>query len=538
MTGDEIKRPKSETFSPLAFGDRVMRLPAIVLLPLLGGMSALAFAPLYVFPVIFFCYPILWGVVERASGFWRAMAFGLLFGIGHFAGGLYWVGYAFFMQDAVSNWAAVPAVFGLAAGLAIFPAVICGVYWSVSRRLKLMIWAKVLFFCLCWAVGEWLRGHILTGFPWNLLGYVWGFSDGLLQVTAYGGIYGLGLLTILWAMSPALFFQSDNRTIGYWWSGIAVLTFLMAGVWGQWRLSHSETGYVEDVVLRVVQGNIDQRNKWHPAYKAENFLRYIDLSMKSGRETVTHVIWPETAVPYLIDEEPSRRFLMTQALNPGGYLLTGAVRLQRQGEDISLWNSLHILDDKGEIRASYDKSHLVPFGEYMPLRSLMDRLGIAKLVPGDVDYSAGPGLQTLRLPGLPAVSPLICYEVIFPGAAHDSADRPQWLLNVTNDAWYGHTSGPYQHLLQSRVRAVEDGIPLVRAAGTGISAIVDPYGRIRASIPLGHEGIIDHKLSRALEKPTFYSTKGELPFWGTFVILIFVVVRYGRDESGIRRGFA
>jgi len=263
---------------------------------------------------------------------------------------------------------------------------------------------------------------------------------------------------------------------------------------------------VPDVRLRIVQGRIAQSLKWSPARRNAIFLNYVRLSRAPGFDKITHVIWPETAIAYRLQTAYSvvrldgeRLTLLRQAIPPKGILLTGMVRDNGR----KFWNSLEIIDADGRRHGVYDKHHLVPFGEYVPWRSMLRRLGVEKLAFGRSDYTAGPGPATLQVPGAPPVSPLICYEAIFPGAVTGKT-RPGWLLNVTNDAWFGVTSGPYQHLASARMRAVEEGLPLVRAANTGISVVVDAVGRVTARLGLERRGVLDASLPVALS-PTPYA---------------------------------
>jgi apolipoprotein N-acyltransferase len=249
---------------------------------------------------------------------------------------------------------------------------------------------------------------------------------------------------------------------------------------------------------------------------AEHLARHLALSREAGFDRMTAVIWPETAAPPLFEWDPSTRAAMATAVPHGGLLLTGDLRgTPPDDQPPQVWDSLQAVNDHGDIIATYDKTHLVPFGEYVPLRGI---LPIDKITPGQMDVSAGPRLATIDLPGLPPVGPLICYEVIFPGEVVDhgprpqwlfnSGRRPQWLLNLTNDGWYGVSAGPYQHLAAARLRAIEEGLPLVRSAGSGISAIIDPYGRVVESLPLNASGDLDGPLPRAIPDPGLYARCG------------------------------
>ncbi|HEX7970327.1 MAG TPA: apolipoprotein N-acyltransferase [Stellaceae bacterium] len=259
----------------------------------------------------------------------------------------------------------------------------------------------------------------------------------------------------------------------------------------------------------------------------------LKLSGSAGADKVTTVIWPEAAAPPLLERLPDVRQLMAEIVPPGGLLITGAERAEPvQGwPPQHFWNSVVALDDRGEIVATYDKAHLVPFGEYVPLRGV---LPMDKIAPSVGDFTAGPGPRTLKLAGLPPVSPLICYEAIFPGAVIDPAQRPAWLLNVTNDAWYGFTSGPFQHLAIARVRAVEEGLPLVRAANNGVSAVIDPYGRLIAKLNLDSIGVVDSPLPRALGPTTYQAIRDDAFFGGTLLLLAlaaFLSRTHGRSRS-------
>jgi apolipoprotein N-acyltransferase len=282
-------------------------------------------------------------------------------------------------------------------------------------------------------------------------------------------------------------------------------------VFGALRLAGAAPGMVPDVRLRIVQPSIPQTLKWDPDAAQGNFRRHLALSAMPSTPPVTAVIWPEAAVPYILNRDPVARDWISSVVPPGGLLITGGPRAEPQppAPFTQIWNSLYAIDGKGGIVATYDKAHLVPFGEYVPLRGI---LPIAKITPGMMDFSAGPGPRTLDLPHLPPVSTMICYEGIFPHQVVDEAHRPDWMLNVTNDAWYGFSSGPFQHFAITRTRAVEEGLPLVRAANNGISAVIDPYGRIVSRLGLDDVGVVDAPLPKPLAA-TFYAR------WGDWTVL-------------------
>lgn len=456
----------------------------------------------------------------------QSFVYGWYFGFGQFYGGFYWIGHAFITQDDVAGWVGFVAVGFLAGGMAIYTGLVTLLVRYLHRKGTFNQVSVILSFVILWNVAEWLRGHLFTGFPWNLSGYVWGFSDIMLQSTALYGIYGLGVVTIFLSLTPLL--------PCIWQKAMALcipLTILF--VYGFYRLP-DDIAYHDDVRLRVVQPNISQNDKWDSAKKADNFLKYMAMSSAGEeQEKPTHVIWPETAVIYFLDRDEFRRFLIADMLGKDTTLLTGFPRLVREGGDLSVWNSFIAVGPQGNNEGLYDKFHLVPFGEYIPsfFREFVGFFGLSNIFQGDVDYSTGPGLKTLHIPGTPPVGVLVCYEVIFPGAVTDPADRPDWLLNVTNDAWYGVSSGPFQHFLQSRVRAIEEGLPMVRSAGTGISAIIDPYGRVVEQQGLNISGVVEGRLPEKIVAQTSYSRWKDWTFMGLISIVAASNVLFWRRKN-------
>jgi len=475
---------------------------------LLGIGATAALPPLQIVPLVFVAFTGLTWLLEAADDdrrpLRRAFLAGWWFGFGHFVTNLYWLAHALLIDAAQFGWMVPFAVFGLSGFFALFTGAACAATQATRTRGM----ARVLVLALAWTAAEWLRGHVLTGFPWNLIGTVWNGTLPVMQVASLVGLYGLGLLTVVLAALPATITTSGGRR----WIGpaVAVLMVGVAALFGAWRLA-GEIPSEPGPRLRLVQPNVPQSLKWDPAQREANLAKTLALSRSAGLESRTVVVWPETAVPFVVtdfnEQGPALRQGLATAVPPGGLLITGAPRAERDPQRrLVLWNSLHALDGSGAIVATYDKFHLVPFGEYVPLRSI---LNIAKVTVGTIDFSPGPGLQALPLPGLPAASPLICYEVIFPGRVVAPASRPAWLLNVTNDAWFGLSSGPYQHFAAARFRAVEEGLPLVRAANNGISAVVDSYGRIGAELGLGETGVVDAHLPPSLP-PTLYARFGDL----------------------------
>lgn len=491
-----------------------------------GALSCLALPPFHFVPVLFVSFGTLVWLMDGACKAVRdggaaafnlplrrrlrnVFAIGWSFGFGQFLFGLYWISNALLVDGATFAWAVPLSAAALPAILAFYPAL--GLVGAAA------IWnhgaGRVLVLAIFWTGAEWVRGHAFTGFPWNLMGYVWADTGPMLQGVALVGVYGLSLITVLLAAAPAVFANSEHRS-GLAWTVIGgSLVFVpVLWTWGAVRLTGVDAlpNLHPDVVLRIVQPNIEQRLKWHRSQRRANFERHLDLTSAPGADAITHVIWPEAATPYYLDQDLDRRAEIAGRLKTNQVLLAGTLRSDHDPYGaLSFWNSFVALDNLGRILTTYDKSHLVPFGEYLPLRRLLAPFGVEKVTAGLGDYSAGPGRKTLQVSGAPTFSPLICYEVIFPGEVAGDQPRPTWLLNVTNDAWYGNSTGPYQHLAMARARAVEEGLPLVRAANTGISSIIDPYGRTVAEMGLGEGGVLDAPLPRPLETAPPYARFGD-----------------------------
>lgn len=489
---------------------------------LAGALLSAGFAPLSLFPAAFVAIPVLVLLLDRSPDARDAFAIGWWFGFGHFLTGLYWVGISFASRDDVPDWGGVLASLALAIALAYFTAfaaMLARSYWHTG-------WRRILIFAVAFSGFEWLRGHVFTGFPWNLIVNVWERLDGMVQAASLVGSYGIGFLTILSAASLVLLIPGRQparvRSVSRMALPIAsAAALVLLWGWGEAEIARTPTSYHSDVSLRIVQASIPQREKWKRDKLGDNFVRHLQMSVEDGPDgnasAVTHVIWPETATPYFLNSMPSKRHLIARALGSQRILITGVRRLVSGPEPLKLYNSVQAIGTDGAIVANYDKHHLVPFGEYLPLRWILGVVGLGSLVEDSIDFSEGPGPQTLTIPGLPPVGALVCYEVIFPGAVVDPANRPQWLLNLTNDAWFGNSSGPYQHLVMARFRAAEEGLPIVRAAGTGISAVIDPLGRVLESLPLNRAGVLDVRLPRPAAALTLYARLGD---WIYLVLLL------------------
>ncbi|MGE5268421.1 MAG: apolipoprotein N-acyltransferase [Thiohalocapsa sp.] len=499
---------------------------------LLGALLTAALPPVDLTPLVFVAFPGLLWLDEGSTSGWASARLGYVFGLGFFVSGLYWIAAALFVDIARFWWALPFAVLGLPALMAFYPAAALGLTSLAARRGGLTPVARVCLFAVAWAAAEWARGHWLSGFPWNLVGYVWsgGFPGALamLESVAWVGIYGLSFLTVLAASLPALLgtaslapMPASRRAAPGVAAALLILAPMATGAARLALLPAVSSG----TMLRLVQPSIPESLKWDPAAAVANFQRLVELSSAVADKPLAAVLWPEAATVFL-DRNRSRRDAVATLAPPGGYVIAGALRGDpAPGPITRVWNSVEAIDRAGVIRAHYDKAHLVPFGEYVPFK---DILPVKKITPGGTDLSAGPGPQTVMLPGLAAFSPIVCYEAIFPGAVVDEHHRPAWILNVTNDAWYGESSGPYQHFAIARTRAIEEGLPLVRVANNGISGVVDAEGRVVARTGLDAVGFADVALPAPLP-PTIYAKTGDWLFLAMLALALLPALR--RDPA-------
>jgi len=469
---------------------------------LAGAASALGFAPFDLFPLFLLSVGILVALLDGRRRVGRAALLGWLFGFGQFVVGMHWIFYPFLVDPVEHAWQ-IPFVAVLfPGGLALFMALAA----AVSAALRASNTARVVSFAMCYAAAEWLRGHLFTGLPWNLPAYSWGASLAVMQSASLVGAYGLSFLTILFGASLAELLARPRR-IALPLSMFTLFVLLWLG--GEVRLGQTPTQMVANVNLRVVQPNVPQDEKYRREFVRRNWQRLVDLSLTEPRPSSLITIWPEAAPPVLLQAAPTALDQIGALAGSSGVLITGN---QRRAFDAAhnpiFYNSLYIFGHDGVLLSTYDKFHLVPFGEFMPFESALRDLGITKLVDFPGSFAAGDGPHTYRLPGAPDVGPLICYEILFPGAVIGER-RPQWLVNVTDDSWFGPWAGPQQHLLAARVRAIEEGLPVVRSANTGISAVIDPLGRVLFSLGLDRMGKIDSALPRALAMP-LYARYGDI----------------------------
>ncbi len=424
---------------------------------------------------------------------------------------MFWIVEPFLVDVARHGWMAPFALGLMAAGFGLFWG---GAFW-VARRLA-GPQSGALLLVLCWAGAEVLRSYAFTGFPWALIGYIWTETP-ILQLSAFIGPHGLTLLTLAFAAALALAW-TRRSILGL--AGMATLG-LSLGLVAASLANAPVPGDGPRPVIRLVQPNVDQREKWDPAMMPVHFKRQLDLTAVPADPLPDLVVWPEVAVTFLIDD-PDAPLDEIAAAGGAAPVVLGAQRFD--GEHA--YNSIAVLDTAGRVTGLYDKAHLVPFGEYLPLSGLMGRIGLAPLAAQfGLGYSPGDQSQLLDFGPLGTALPLICYEGIFPHEVR-SEDRPDWLLLVTNDGWFGTFSGPYQHLAQARARTVELGLPMVRVANTGVSAMIDARGRIIDSLPLGVAGRIDAALPPPLP-PTIYARTGDLP--------MLLLLGFGLAGAAVRR---
>jgi apolipoprotein N-acyltransferase len=510
-----------------------------------GALGAVAMPPFGIFPVLAISFPILVWLLDGASaagGGWRtvfaAARTGWWFGFGYHLAGLWWVGSAFLVEADRFAWLLPAAVTLLPAGLALFTAFGAGLarlLWRPGGR-------RILALALGLTLAEFLRGTLLTGFPWNLYGYALTQYVWPAQAAAYVGVYGLTLAAVLVFASPCVLGDDPEETprrvaipLG------AGLALMCLALFGGWRVSTAQIANVPGVKLRIVQPDIPQDQRFRPEARDEILARYAALSDKaasperSGIRDVTHVIWPESAFPFFLIWDREALAKIADLVPPGVTLITGAARPDEPlpgRRDPRVFNSAYVIDHQGAITATYDKVHLVPFGEYLPFQDRLEEIGLESLTRQRGGFSAGDRRRTITVPDAPPVGILICYEAIFPGAVTAGDRRPQWLLNVTNDAWFGFTPGPYQHLHQTAVRAIEEGLPVVRAANNGVSAVIDPLGRTVRSLPLGARDALDADLPAALPA-TVFARAGHVPLFVALFGLFLALLRTGRPRPPI-----
>ncbi len=511
-----------------------------------GALSAFALAPYHGFPILLITMPVLIWLMDGAvpdsdrtgalAGLRKlvpAFKIGWLFGFGYFLAGFWWVGLAFLVEAEDFAFLLPFAVVALPAGLAIF--------WGLAMVLAKLVWSdswfRIVGFAASLTLLEWVRGTALTGLPWNVPGYAAMPTPLLMQTASLIGLYGVTLLTLFVAAAPAVMGpisgkagQSRSRYLILANAGAIALAHIG---FGMIRLAGADSAYVDGVKLRIVQPALDQKEKWDSSREAQIMERYFELSnankgpQEASIGAFTHVIWPESAFPFILSQRGDQLANIARLLPPNTNLITGAMRLEEAAnadEQPKVFNSLYVLNGDGETMVARDKVRLLPFGEFLPFQNLLEELGFQQLTRLRGGFFAGSRRAVVDIPGTPAFLPLICYEIIFSGALRGpqdaSAPQPRWIVNLTNDAWFGMTAGPYQHAHQAQLRAVEEGLPVIRAANNGISFVSDAYGRIEERLALGQRGVVDAALPVALPH-TYFSHMGNMPIL-VFICLLLV----------------
>jgi apolipoprotein N-acyltransferase len=500
-----------------------------------GALSALALPPFSAFPVLFLTMPVLVWLIDGAipgpgkgaiRGLMPAALVGWAFGFGYFLAGLWWIGAAFLVDADKFAWLLPVAVLAMPAGLALF--------WALAAAAARLSWPdgwrRILVLAISFTAAEWLRGHVLTGFPWNAFGYTLTPVPLMMQSASIVGLWGLTLAAFIIFAAPALLVADGKkeRRGRILFIGCAGLLLAAHVGFGLVRLAGATDAVLPETRFRIVQPSIAQNEKWQEENEDEIFRRHLELSdsaptpERAGIGSVTLLIWPESAFPFFLTDRPDALAAIAALLPDGTPLIAGAPRAERGDAALSerVFNSVYVIRDDGEVLSAYDKVHLVPFGEFLPFQPAFESLGLRQLTQLPGGFSPGPARRSLAVAGVPPAAPLICYEIIFPGEVMPPGERPGWFLNLTNDAWFGDTPGPRQHFLQARLRAVEEGLPLVRAANSGISAIVDAYGRTKASLGVGEVGVVDGELPVALSQTVY----GRYGVWIFPILMILAIL--------------
>ena len=483
-----------------------------------GVLAALAFPPFGVLPGIAGYGLLLWLLSrdpeQRPR---RSFLHGWLAGLGYFAVGVWWVTEAFLVEAEIHGWMAPFALILLAGGLALFWGLAASIFAVVSRR----GWTRVFIFAALLSGCEWLRGHVLSGFPWNLPGETWATGSAPSQLASVIGAYGLSYVTL--ALGAASGLWPDLKGVRARVALVVACGLVLAGLygWGEARLMAAPVAAPDAPVVRLVQADIDQKEKWRPENLQAILKTYLTLSSSPGARRPDVIVWPEGALPAVIDDlvYPDSPFLagLGATLTPGQTLMMGTNRISPKLDGgyiyynslVALRRDLSAPMDGFRLTGVYDKHQLVPFGEFLPLSTLATRFGFRALVHMPEDFTPGPAPSPITPLGVSPVQPLICYEALFPGLSGKIGPRPAWLLNISNDAWFGATSGPWQHLNIAGYRAIEAGLPIARATPTGVTTMIDAFGRPGPRLGLGRIGVIDAVLPPALPK-TPYARWGDL----------------------------
>ena len=519
-----------------AFADRWPKLLAL----LLGAVSATGFAPLHLWPLTLIAFGGWMALVARSPRGWRAFGLGWSFGVGHFVVGLGWIATAFTYQAAMPAWLGWIAVVLLSLYLAVYPALAAWGSWLAGRTAQRTAPATTLSFLFAfaalWTLTEWLRSWVFTGFAWNPLGVI--AVPHVAAPARWIGTYGMSGLIVLLAAALLLAWLRRPKAA----AGLFAPVLLLWGAATLAQMASSADAAVRSkgargVPITVVQPNVGQQDKWEGSKADANFAKLARLTAPKD-DTPRLILWPEAAVPdYLeagypapyYDRTPAEaRARLVRLMNPNDLMLLGALKLEldKAGDVVGARNAVMTVHADGTLGARYDKAHLVPYGEYLPMRPILSAIGLSRLAPGDIDFWPGPGPHTLDLGAFGRAGLQICYEIIFSGQVVDRAHRPDFIFNPSNDAWFG-AWGPPQHLAQARLRAIEEGLPVVRATPTGISAVIGADGRLLESLPMHAAGRIDTRLPPA-HAPTLFARFGNMLPVGFALLLFALAIAFRR----------
>ena len=524
--------------APPATAKRGVRGYQGVLLAMAGGTAAaLAHPPFGVWPGIFGFALIAFSLDRTAlkRPLLSALARGWAAGFAYLLVGTWWIAEAFFVDAATHAWQAPLAILFTAGGISVFWGGAGLTYRLIAPRGG----RRVLVFAAVWSLFEWLRGNVLTGFPWDLPGEAWRAGSAPSQAAGLIGAYGMTLVTIAIGAAPVtLADRSRPRAAS---ASLALAAAALALLWGYGAIRLSQPEPQDQALrLRVVQPGLAEEPVWTAAILRNRVDRFMRLTAWPAAKRPDLVIWPEGAMPYSLEEffseDSGPAAALARAMSPGQVLFDGGYRVDYASSRPRYYNSMLVVkrtDDGFQPLGAYDKYRLVPFGEFLPVPWLFSLIHLTSLVQNGVAFTPGPRPAPMTPPGLPRMQPLICYEALFPGFTSSAGGRPDWIVNISDDAWFGRTTGPLQHLNLASYRAIEEGLPMVRATPTGVSAIIDARGRVRAHLGLGRQGVIDGLLPGHLP-PTQYSKWGELPFYVfIFVGLALALVRPGGERGDI-----
>jgi len=501
-----------------------------------GFFSASAFAPFNLVFILFFCLPIFYLVILNSSSQKTAFINGLIFGYGYFLAGIYWIAISLLVDIAKFAWLVPFALTIIPCFLALYFALLASFFNYIIYRFKILIcYQKIIILAILWVIIEMMRSTLFSGFAWNLLGYSALFSISFSQIASVFGVYFLIFVLVLIALTPLYFFEKKITKIDKFFLIIVAIFVIINFGYGLLKIKNNNLAKdSESLNIRMVQANIKQEMKWDQEQKYQNLIKHIELTRSRSLSDVDAVVWSESSVPYIIEDNQQLFKILKLATSKNSSLITGALRVERnQNQEVTkIFNSVFVIDSNS-VSDNYDKHHLVPFGEYVPLQKFLSFLFVDnivdKITSGALGFSSGDGAKTIKTNKF-SFNPLICYEVIFSTEIIKTDQKPDLFINVTNDGWFGKSSGPYQHLAMSQMRSIEYSIPMVRVAGTGISAGIDGYGRIVDKIALNQEGVIDVKLFKN-QLRSFYHQYGNYPLLFMMLVLTLIVFVIDRKKS-------